>query len=470
MFFKQIFEPKLAQYSYLIGCQKNGTAIIIDPMRDVDQYFEMAKKEKLHLIAAADTHIHADYVSGLQELAEKGLHIYASDEGDADWKYNWLKADKKYNATFVKHGDRFSLGNIHFDILHTPGHTPEHISFLVTDGAATQDPMGILSGDFVFVGDVGRPDLLESAAGVQGMMRPSAERLFYSLEQFRKMPEYLKVWPAHGAGSACGKALGAVPDSTVGYEVRFSSPFKYMHNVDNFVEYILDGQPEPPVYFARMKKVNRDGIHVLGELPKPAKWTAAQAAEASDVVLLDSRLRPNYMKAHIKGALHTPFDKSYNTVAGSYVQPEEKVVLLIDEFLVEDAVRDLVRVGIDNVVGFVPMNEVEDYLKTAADVASIPVLRFSDVDEYVNKGYKVLDVRKKTEYDVDHIEGALNFAHVRLARNLDKLPKETPYLAHCQAGARSAAAASYLEAKGYTVAAIDDAFETYQMLREEVMG
>jgi hydroxyacylglutathione hydrolase len=460
MFFKQIFEPKLAQYSYLIGCQKKGTAIIIDPMRDVDVYFEMAKKENLHLIAAADTHIHADYVSGLQELAEKGLHIYASDEGDADWKYNWLKNNKKYNVTFVKHGDRFSLGNIHFDVIHTPGHTPEHISFMVTDGAATQEPMGILSGDFVFVGDVGRPDLLESAAGVEGMMRPSAERLFHSLEQFKKMPDYLKVWPAHGAGSACGKALGAVPDSTVGYEVRFSSPFKYMNHVDNFVDFILDGQPEPPLYFARMKKVNRDGINVLGELPKPVKMTAEEVATAKDAVILDSRLRADFMKAHLKGSYNAPFDKSYNTTAGSYILPEEKVLLVIDTHQVEAAVRDLVRVGIDNIVGYVTLAEFQAYLEKNNAVKTT-VVKFDDLKAYQEKGYQVLDVRKKTEYDIEHVEGAINIAHVRVPRRLAELDKNTKYIVHCQAGGRAAAAVSFLDAKGYDVVMIDDAFENY---------
>lgn len=460
MYFKQIFEPKLAQYSYLIGCQKNGTAIIIDPMRDVEQYFELAKKEKLNLIAAADTHIHADYVSGLQEMAEKGLHIYASDEGDADWKYNWLKANKEYKTTFLKHGDRFSLGNIHFDVMHTPGHTPEHISFMVTDGAATQEPMGILSGDFVFVGDVGRPDLLESAAGVQGMMRPSAERLFHSLEKFKTMPEYLKVWPAHGAGSACGKALGAVPDSTVGYEVRFSSPFKYMNHVDNFVDYILDGQPEPPLYFARMKKVNRDGIQVLGDLPKPKKMSAKDVANSKDLVILDSRSRAAFMNGHLKGSFHTPFDKSYNTVAGSYVLPEEKVVLVINQEFVDEAVRDLIRVGVDTIVGFIEPEEVQEYVSSQKS-ESIEVIKFSNMEAYQAKGYTVLDVRKKTEFDVEHVPGALNFAHIRLAKNLNQLDKNAKYVVHCQAGARASAASSYLQAKGFDVVLIDDAFESF---------
>lgn len=459
MYFKQIFEPKLAQYSYLIGCQKNGTAIIIDPMRDVEQYFELAKKEKLNLIAAADTHIHADYVSGLQELAEKGLHIYASDEGDADWKYNWLKANKAYKTTFLKNGARFSLGNIHFDVLHTPGHTPEHICFMVTDGAATQEPMGVLSGDFVFVGDVGRPDLLESAAGMAGMMRPSAERLFHSLEKFKKMPEYLKVWPAHGAGSACGKALGAVPDSTVGYEVRFSSPFKYMNHIDNFVDYILDGQPEPPVYFARMKKVNRDGIQVLGELPKPKKMSVKEIA-SSDYVILDSRSRAAFMKGHLKNSYHTPFDKSYNTISGSYVNPEEKVVLVIEESNVDEAVRDLIRVGIDFIVGFIELEEVQEYVASNKS-ESIESIKFCNMEAFEHKGFTVLDVRKKTEFDVEHVPGALNLAHIRLAKNLNQLDKNEKYVVHCQAGARAAAACSFLQAKGFNVVLIDDAIESF---------
>ena len=217
MYFKQVFDKKLAQYAYIIGCQKNGEAIVIDPMRDIDQYQEIASSEGLKITHAADTHIHADYVSGLREFAEKGIKVIASDEGDKDWKYEWLNGSD-YNYELVKNKDSFSIGNIKFDVVHTPGHTPESISFLVTDGALTDEPMGILTGDFVFVGDVGRPDLLETAAGEKGNMKPSAQSLYKSVEKFKEFPEYLQVWPAHGSGSACGKALGAVPESTVGYE------------------------------------------------------------------------------------------------------------------------------------------------------------------------------------------------------------------------------------------------------------
>ncbi|MDX1673045.1 MAG: MBL fold metallo-hydrolase, partial [Balneolaceae bacterium] len=221
MFFKQIFEEKLAQYAYLIGCQQTGEAIIIDPMRDVDQYFELASKHRLRITAAADTHIHADYLTGLRELAERGVRVLASDEGDEDWKYEWLKGSD-YDYQLLHDGDTFEIGNISFTAHHTPGHTPEHLSYTVTDRAGADGPMGMLSGDFVFVGDLGRPDLLETAAGQKGVMESSARTLYESVREFRKLPEYLQVWPAHGAGSACGKTLGSVPETTVGYELRFN--------------------------------------------------------------------------------------------------------------------------------------------------------------------------------------------------------------------------------------------------------
>jgi hydroxyacylglutathione hydrolase len=176
MYFKQFFDDKLAQYAYLIGCQANGTAVVIDPMRDIDQYIDAAAKENLTIVAAADTHIHADYISGLREFAERGVKVYASDEGDKDWKYEWLK-NSDYDYELMKDGDEFKIGNITIKAWHTPGHTPEHLSYFVTDGAAADEPMGIATGDFVFVGDVGRPDLLESAAGQENVMEPSARTL-----------------------------------------------------------------------------------------------------------------------------------------------------------------------------------------------------------------------------------------------------------------------------------------------------
>ncbi|MEX2398198.1 MAG: MBL fold metallo-hydrolase, partial [Balneolales bacterium] len=252
MYFKQFFDPKLAQYAYLIGCQSKREAIIIDPMRDIDQYIDAATENKLTIVAAADTHIHADYISGLREFAERGIKVYASDEGDSDWKYEWLTNNRnEYNYELLYDGSSIHLGNIKIQAWHTPGHTSEHLTFKVTDGATAEEPLGYVTGDFVFVGDVGRPDLLESAAGIIDVMKPAAKVLYNTIKEFKKVPDYVQIWPGHGAGSACGKTLGAIPETTAGYEKRYNNSLKAATTEVNFVRFILECQPVPPLYFAR---------------------------------------------------------------------------------------------------------------------------------------------------------------------------------------------------------------------------
>ncbi|WP_145653444.1 MBL fold metallo-hydrolase, partial [Bacillus paralicheniformis] len=213
MLLRYFYDEKLAHASYLVGCQKTGEAIVIDPGRNLKPYLQAAEDEGLNITAAAETHIHADFVSGARELgATHQAKLYLSDEGDADWKYQYVDELKHQ---LVKDGDRFSIGNLMFEVMHTPGHTPESISFLLTDGGGNADrPIGIFTGDFVFVGDIGRPDLLEKAAGIKGTSQSGAREMFKSLGKFKQLPDYLQVWPAHGAGSACGKALGAIPTTT----------------------------------------------------------------------------------------------------------------------------------------------------------------------------------------------------------------------------------------------------------------
>ncbi len=458
MYFKQIFDKKLAQYSYVIGCQATGEAIVIDPMRDVDQYHELAKKEGLQITAAADTHIHADYVSGLRELAEQGVNIYASDEGGADWKYEWL-IDSDYNYRLTTEGDTFSVGNIKFDVLHTPGHTPESVSFLVTDRAATDKPMGILTGDFVFVGDVGRPDLLETAAGQEGAMKPAAQELYKSVEEFKDLPEYLQVWPGHGSGSACGKALGAVPESTVGYELRFSPAFKAATSENEFVDFILDGQPEPPLYFGRMKKVNKEGPAVLGTLPQPEKMSITNITEREGLII-DTREAEHYMNGHLPGALLAILDSNFNTIAGSYADAEEEIYLIIDEQHLEEAVRDLVRVGLDHIVGYATPQMLSNW---DHDLSTITAIDFDAVEQLRNQeGAQVLDVRKATEFAESNVPGAINIAHTRLADHLDELPRDKTLLVHCAGGTRASYASGLLTKEGFNVQWVDDLFANWQ--------
>ncbi len=461
MFFRQIFDPSLAQYAYLIGCQRTREAVVIDPERDVDRYFEAATDEGLRLTAATETHIHADFLSGTRELADHGLTIYLSGEGDDGWRYAWANSDD-HDVRLLRDGASFSVGNVELRAVHTPGHTPEHLSFEIIDhGSGIQEPLGIASGDFVFVGDLGRPDLLESAAGVSGAREPSARRLYSSLPRFLELPDYLQVWPGHGAGSACGKALGAIPVSTVGYERRHNSTLLAAEKgEDFFVDSILEGQPEPPLYFSRMKRLNRDGPPILGDLPCPRLMSASELVDLAgrlDVAVLDTRLDRNaFMNGHLPGSIYAPLNKSFPTIAGSYVEEGTPIYLLIETERVEKAVRQLVRIGLDSVVGHTPP---ETLANTGLELATIEIIDFPRSAELqAASSAKMLDVRRLAEFKAGHVTGALNAAHTRLLKRQSDIPRDLPLMVHCQTGSRAASAVSLLRRLGHEVFYVDDDF------------
>ena len=341
----------------------------------------------------------------------------------------------------------------------TPGHTPEHVTFTVIDhGGGASTPIGIASGDFVFVGDVGRPDLLESAAGQAGAMEPAARQLYQSLRRFHDSPDEVQIWPAHGAGSACGKSLGAVPMSTAGYEKRYNSAITTAEGGDEdaFVDFILAGQPEPPVYWARMKQQNRDGFPVLGGLPVAEKMSATQLGEivnASGTAIIDTRGdRRAFMEKHLKGSIFAPAGNNFPTMAGSYVEPGGQIFLVVeDEEAVDELVRLLVRIGLDDVSGYLIAGEVFGS-DDAGFFDTIPLHRTSELkDDARSDGALVLDVRKASEYAEGHLDGALNIAHTRLAARLDEIPADKTLLVHCASGVRAASASSYLRSKGREV-------------------
>ncbi|HET8762592.1 MAG TPA: MBL fold metallo-hydrolase, partial [Gemmatimonadales bacterium] len=309
MLLKRFYDDRLAQASFLVGCQATGEAIVLDPNRDADQYIAAARGEGLRITHVTETHIHADFVSGSRELASRsGAKLLLSAEGGADWQYRFAR---DADATLLHDGDSFMVGNLRFDVLHTPGHTPEHLTFIVTDTPATLRPMGAFTGDFIFVGDVGRPDLLERAAHVEGTMDASARQLFRSLRRFAEQPDYLQLWPGHGAGSACGKALGAVPQTTLGYERVVNWAFG-ITDEDEFVRAVLAGQPEPPAYFAEMKRVNRDGPAILGAWPDPPTLDPASLRDvlASGGLVVDLRPAAAFAAGHVPGTLNIPLNKS----------------------------------------------------------------------------------------------------------------------------------------------------------------
>ena len=464
MFFRQIVDDKLAQHAYLVGCQRTRQALIIDPERDVDRYVAIARREGLRITAAAETHIHADFLSGCRELVEHHrCRGFVSGEGGPDWQYEWAVGHR--SVTLLRDGDRFSVGGIGFQVMHTPGHTPEHISFLITDtGSGADSPMGMISGDFVFVGDLGRPDLLESAAGHAGAMEPSARRLYGSALGVFELPDYLRIWPGHGAGSACGKALGAIPDTTAGYEKRFSPALAAVRRgEDAFVSYILEGQPEPPRYFGRMKEENRSGPALLGSLPRPPRLSGRELLSASSdpgTVVVDTRSdRLGYYGGHIRGSLYAPLDKSFPTIAGCYLDPAAAIVLICRAGEVEGAVRDLVRVGLDRVSAWAPPEALADYMAAGGELASIEVIDFDEVARRQgDPGFQIVDVRRATEFAAGRIEGACNIAHTRLAARLEELPQDKQLLVHCLSGARASAAVSFLEREGFRVSAVNDLF------------
>ncbi|HUF10325.1 MAG TPA: rhodanese-like domain-containing protein [Rhodothermales bacterium] len=476
MLFRQIFDPKLAQYAYLVGCQQTGEAILFDPERDIDRYVDLAEEEALRIVAVAETHIHADFLSGARELAERfRVRVYLSDEGGEAWKYEWINEDRKaggrYDYVLLRDGDEFTVGNIRFTVLHTPGHTPEHLAYLVTDkGGGADEPMGLLSGDFVFVGDLGRPDLLEQAAGLHGVQEPSARELFRSLPRFTELGDYIQVWPAHGAGSTCGKSLGAVPQSTVGYEKRFNASLDAARSGEEaFVGAILGGQPEPQMYFARMKRDNKLGAPVLGNLPSPRELSSSELIEVvkrGDSLIVDTRLdRPSFFARHVTGSLYAPFNKAFNTVIGSLVVDEgTPLILIIEAGDVEAAVRDLVRIGYDNVVAFADERTLMRYFANGGPASTIEEIRFPEIGEVADReDVAVIDVRFRSEYDGGSVPGSVSASYTRLPEYLDRIPSDKTLLVYCSTGARAAAASAYLASLGHSVVLINDNFENCRL-------
>ncbi len=459
MFLRQITDSSLAQNAYLIGCQRSGEAIIVDPERDLDRYFQVATENDLRITAVAETHIHADYLSGARELVEQHAAIaYLSEEGGPDWQFEWARGNPR--ARFLKDGDIFRVGKIELRALLTPGHTPEHLSFLITDtGGGADEPIALLSGDFIFVGDVGRPDLLESAAGQAGAMEPSARVLYQSLRKTSALPDHLQILPAHGAGSACGKSLGAVPISVLGYERKFNPALREsLHSSeDEFVNSILSGQPEPPLYFSRMKRENKLGPALLpgGKLPSPARIGAHELDSwVGNSAILDLRAdRAAFAAAHLTGALFAPLAGGrLPVVAGSYVVAESNILLVVEnETQVPEAVRQLIRIGLDHVAAWIPADEAHG--KTEL-VSSHPRIAPAEL----HAGVAVLDVRGADEFAASHVTGARHIAYTRLAERLEDIPTADPLFVHCGSGIRAAMAAAFLASRGHRVVSVDGPF------------
>ncbi len=449
MFVKRFYEPLVAQASYLIGCVAAGEAIVIDPNRDIDQYIRAAAQEDLRIACVTETHIHADYVSGSRELAQQtGASLCLSDEGDADWKYQFAA------TRLLHHGDRITIGNVRVDVIHTPGHTPEHITFLITDGAAADLPIAAVTGDFIFVGDVGRPDLLERAANIKGTMEVGARALWKSLQAFNQYPDWLQIWPGHGAGSACGKGISAIPHSTLGYERHFNWAFKVKTEAE-FVDSVLAGQPEPPKYFATMKRVNKEGPAILKGFRLPPRVDDRDLTGLvgkANALVVDTRTAGEFAVEHLPGTINIPLDAAFVTWAGWLVPYAADLYLIVDEASatrMEEVVRALALIGIDRVTGYAGVSAIGYAASHGAPLGTVAQITPGDLAARLISGdVTVIDVRNATEWAEGHLPHARHIPLGYLTDRVAEMSAGTPVVVHCQSGARSAIAASVLERLG----------------------
>ena len=442
MYFQHVFDKSLAQGSYFIGCQATGEAIVIDAQRDIDVYLDIAKVNNLRITHIAETHIHADFLCGSRELAAvTGAKMYLSDEGGADWQY-------EFPHVGVKDGSVIKVGNLTLEVMHTPGHTPESISFLLTDHPATSQPIMIFTGDFVFVGDIGRPDLLEKAAGLIGTKELGAKQMFHSLTRFTALPDYVQVWSAHGAGSACGKALGAVHSSTVGYEKIRNWAFQYGEDEAGFTSYLLADQPEPPKYFAMMKHLNKVNRPLLVEVPKHQKLTTEEflSANAKGIKVIDTRNKVDFANGFVPNSYNIQNNNSLSTWAGWLLNYQEQFILVADEDQMDGLTRKLMRIGLDNIYGYI--SNVKDL---GIELQKADVITKEEFKSYINKeNVQIVDVRGVTEFEAGHVEGAVNIFVGTLPDHLDQFSKEQQIVIHCQSGDRSAIANSILARNGFS--------------------
>ncbi len=451
MFVKRFFEAGLAQASYLVGCAVAREAIVIDANRDTAQYQAAADAEGLRIAHVTETHIHADYLSGSRELAARtGARLYLSAEGGPDWQYVFAG---EAGATLVRSGDRIAVGNVQIEIVHTPGHTPEHLTFLITDGAVATEPIAAVTGDFIFVGDVGRPDLLERAANIKGTMEAGARTLFRSLQQFASRPDWLQIWPGHGAGSSCGKGISAIPQSTLGYERRFNWAFQ-IPDENALVESVLAGQPDPPKYFAEMKRQNREGPAILNGFRRPPQLDRArlEAALASGAIVIDTRRAQDFAVGHVPGTINIPLDGSFTNWAGWFVPNTADFFLIASErgaAGVDAAVRDLAMIGLDRVGGWWAASVIDEWSGAGRGLGSVPQVTAADLRESLShNAVTLVDVRNQTEWTSGHIAGATHIPLGYLTDRLDEIPRARPVVVQCAAGARSAIGASLLRARG----------------------
>jgi hydroxyacylglutathione hydrolase len=460
MILKRFYEDRLAQASFLLGCPASGEALVIDPNRDIERYINAARAEGLRISAVTETHVHADFVSGSRELAQRtGATLAVSAEGGPDWQYAFAGES---GVRLLRDGDSIHAGRVRLTARHTPGHTPEHLTFILIDEAVSSEPAGAFTGDFVFAGDVGRPDLLERAAGISGTMDGAARQLFRSLQQFRNLPERLLLWPGHGAGSACGKKLGGMPVTTLGYEKLANWAFQ-IEREDEFVEKVLEDQPEPPRYFAEMKRVNKIGAPAAHPAPAHLAPDALTPAVVKEVQVVDLRPAAEVAQGFVPGTISIPMQKGFLNWAGALLDAKPAIYLIGEEGQVREAAAALALIGLDRVTGWLGPRVVDYWRGQHGEIATITQIDASELLDRQRRGHVVLDVRNASEFRAGHIPGAVHIPLGRIPDAAGSLPGDSPIVVHCQGGGRAHIAHSVLCKLGFRdVANFGGGFADYQ--------
>ncbi|MFI7099815.1 rhodanese-like domain-containing protein [Streptomyces sp. NPDC050161] len=439
MHFAQYYLDCLSQASYLIGDETTGRAVLVDPRRDIDTYLADAEASGLRIELVIETHIHADFLSGHLELARATGAAIAFGAA----------AETGFPSRRLHDGERLHLGpddatGVTLTVLATPGHTPESICLLVHEDPRDAEPFGVLTGDTLFVGDVGRPDLL-SAAGRSP--QDMAGHLYRSLHtQLLPLPDATRVFPAHGAGSACGRNLSTETSSTIGAQRRLNYALQPMPQ-DAFVRLVTADQPATPGYFAHDAALNRDGHPLLEQTPPPA-LTLDEAVAARDTraaALLDCRPLSAYTRAHVAGSLHAGLDTRFAEYAGSVIAPGTPLVLLAEPGKEGEARTRLARIGYDQVIGHVP--------DPSAALAAHPALTATShritPHEIPADPDQLVDVRNPAEYAAGALPGARNIPLAALPSHIDSLDPGRPVTLYCRTGNRSVIAAALLESRGF---------------------
>ena len=443
MIFRQYQLSCLSLFSYLIGDETTSRAVVVDPQRDVTAYLHDADAHGLRIERVIETHFHADFLSGHLELAE--ATAAAISYGSA------AVADFAIEA--LEHGERLELGDVVLEIRHTPGHTPESISVVVWEHASDPEPWGVLTGDTLFVGDVGRPDLLTS---IGWSAEDLARRLYHSLHgQLLTLPDATRVYPAHGAGSACGKAMADAVSSTIGEQRRLNYALRPMSE-DDFVATVTEGQSLAPLYFAFTADANRRLHETLDDNAPPPSldMDAFERLRDGGAVVLDTRAPEAFASGHLRGSVNVGLDGRFAEYAGDVARPHDTIVVVADAGRETEAKVRLARIGFDSVAGAVldvetVLAEHPDHAERATRLAAADVANWRS-DE---PGLQIIDVRNPTEQADGVVPGAIRLPLSTLLDRVGELDPERPTLVYCAGGYRSSIAASLLRAKGFNAVA-----------------